>query len=106
MGDDPPLWDEGFASHLDGAMMLVGITYNEPSGPRVEQFFGTVIETDEAAGITLRLEGSRSGEIFYLPPDQRGIFPASPGSYRLRETGEIVIDPDYTATWEVTPPRP
>jgi hypothetical protein len=84
--------------------VLVGLTFNEPDGPQLDQFFGTVMSTDPDEGITLRLEGSRSGEVYTLPPDLRAFFPAAPGSYRLRDTGEVVEDPDYTTTWERTPP--
>lgn len=99
-----PKWDKHLAARLEGAVVLVGMTYLEPGGPRVEQLFGTVIATDEADGVTLRLDGSRSGEIFRLPPDLASFVPAKPGSYRLRATGEVVNDPDYTTTWEMTPP--
>jgi hypothetical protein len=62
------------------------------------------MSVDPEAGIMLRLSGSRSGDVYTLPPDLRAFFPAPPGSYRLRETGEVVVDPDYTATWNITPP--
>lgn len=104
MNSNRPQWDQAFAQQLAGAVVLVGITYNEPAGARLEQFFGTVTRADEHEGITLRLDGSRSGEMFHLPPDLRAFFPAQPGSYRLRQTGETVVDPDFTATWEMTPP--
>jgi hypothetical protein len=103
--DGRPAWDDAWAAQLEGATVLVGITFNEPAGQRLEQFFGTVISADPDEGITLRLNGSRDGEIYTLPPDQRALLPAQPGSYRLRGTGEVVVDPDYTATWEMTPPR-
>jgi len=102
---DRPAWDQSVADRLDGSVVLVGVTYNEPDGPRLEQFFGTVIAVDEIEGITLRLDGSRSGETFMLPPDLQAIFPAKPGSYRLRQSGEVVNDPDYITTWERTPGR-
>lgn len=105
MDDERPQWDEAFAERLDGAVVLVGMTYHEPSGPRDEQFFGTVIATDQTEGVTLRPGGSRSGEIFRLPPDLRAFFPAEAGTYRLRQTGEVVVDPDYTVVWELTPPK-
>ena len=100
-----PAWDNAFAEKLQGATVLVGITYNEPAGERLEQFFGTVMSADPEDGITLRLDGSRAGDVFTLPPDLRGFFPAPPGSYRLRQTKEVVVDPDYTTTWNMTPPR-
>jgi hypothetical protein len=103
--DDRPAWEHARAEKLVGATVLVGLTFNEPAGQRLEQFYGTVMSADPEEGITLRLDGSRSGEIYTLPPDLRAFFLARPGSYRLRETGEVVIDPDYTTTWDFTPPR-
>jgi len=103
--DDRPAWEHARAEKLIGATVLVGLTFNEPAGQRLEQFYGTVMAADPEEGITLRLEGSRSGEVYTLPPDLRAFFPARPGSYRLRETGEVVVDPDYTTTWDFTPPR-
>ena len=98
------MWDHALAEKLQGSTVLVGITYHEPTRERLEQFFGTVISADSEQGITLRLGGSRLGETYTLPPDLRVFFPARPGSYRLRETGEVVVDPDYTTTWNITPP--
>jgi hypothetical protein len=94
-----PQWDQEKADRLIGAVVLVGMTYSEPGGPRLEQFFGTVISAVENIGIMLRLDGSRSGETFNLPPDVTAFFPAKPGIYRLRSTSEEIKDPDYTATW-------
>jgi len=103
--DGRPEWDCGRAEKLLGSTVLVGVTYDEPAGQRQEQFYGTVMVADPEEGITLRLEGSRSGEVYTLPPDLRALFPAPPGAYRLRATGEVVTDPDYTSTWTFTPPR-
>ena len=63
-----------------------------------------MMAADKSEGVTLRLEGTRSGEVYTLPPDLRAFFSARPGSYRLRGTGEVVINPDYTTTWDFTPP--
>jgi hypothetical protein len=30
---------------------------------------------------------------------------AAPGRYTLRMTGEVVENPDFTATWEINPPK-
>lgn len=105
MDDERPRWDRRIADRLDGAVVLVGMTYNDPDGQRVEQFFGTVVAIDEKEGVTLHLDGSRSGETFRLPPDLRAFHPAKLGSYRLRTTGEVVVDPDYTTTWERNAPQ-
>lgn len=99
-----PAWDQAAANKFVGSTVLVGITYDEPEGERLSQFFGTVMSVNAREGITLRLEGSRADEVYTLPPDLRPFFPARAGSYRLRETGEVVNDPDYTATWAITPP--
>jgi hypothetical protein len=102
--DGRPDWDQAFAERLAGATVLVGITYDDPAGRRFEQFYGTVMKIDPNEGVALRLEGGRSGEIYSLPPDLRGFSPARPGSYRLSQTGEVVVDPDYTSIWTITPP--
>lgn len=102
MSSGKPEWDEAFGEQILGTVILVGITRRTAEGDLQEQFFGTVEHAD-ANGIELRLGGSRSGESFVLPPDPDNIFPAPPGSYRLRQTGELVENPDYTATWLVHP---
>lgn len=99
-----PAWDRATADKLVGATVLVGVTYDEPDGARLSRFFGTIIGADAHEGVTLRLGGSRAGEVHALPPDLRPFLPAQPGSYRLSETGEVVTDPDYTVTWEITSP--
>jgi hypothetical protein len=100
MDDGKPEWDKDFAEKLVGAVVLVGITRIAASGETQEQFYGTV-ERADAEGIEIHLAGSRSGETFFLPPDPRAFFPAEPGSYRLRETGEVIENPDYTSTWTI-----
>lgn len=100
--DGRPEWDHAQAAKLLGSTVLVGLTFEEPAGQRQEQFFGTVMSADPHEGITLRLEGSRSGEFYTLPPDVRSFSPARPGECRLRSTGEVVVDPDYTTTWTST----
>ena len=104
MTDEVPEWDGTLAEKLLGARILVGLTRREADGDHLLQFFGVVTDAHPRDGITLELEGSRAGETYRLPPDLRAFHPAPPGSYRLRQTGEVVIDPDYTTTWEVTPP--
>lgn len=100
-----PAWSDQDAAKLVGARILVGLTYLESTGPRQEQFFGVVRSADSAKGFEVVLEGSREGETYWLPPDLRSFCPAPAGEYRLRSTGEVVIDPDYTSTWNVTPPE-
>ncbi|HRH19598.1 MAG TPA: hypothetical protein PLE81_03065 [Brevundimonas sp.] len=68
--------------------------------------FGEIEIADER-GVLIRLEGERSGEEYWLPPDFGAFQPAPPGDYRLRSTGITVRDPDFTSTWTVDmPPEP
>jgi hypothetical protein len=75
----------------------------EAEGKLIEQqqFFGTVVSADCRKGILLSLKGQRAGEKYNLPPDTRAIEIASAGEYRLRATGEVVADPDYTAMFSI-----
>jgi hypothetical protein len=66
---------------------------------------GEVVSVDARRGIELRLAGTRAGDVFRLPPDLRGIAPAKPAQYRLRATGEVVENPDFTAPWVIHPPK-
>ncbi len=98
-------WDRRRAEEMIGAVVLIGMTYDEAQEPRLEQFFGTVMAADERDGITLRLEGERAGDIFTLPPDLDAFVPAPAGSYHLRDSSDVVEDPDFTSSWTVTPPK-
>jgi len=105
MAEDRPIWDAARADDLLGATVLVGLTRRTPSGDEQEQFYGVVLSVNASRGITLRLEGERDGETYDLPPDLKAFDPAPPGEYRLRSTGEVVVDPDYLTSWTVDPPK-
>lgn len=97
-------WNSSLAETLPGRILLVGLAYfradsNVPF--EQEQLFGRVISADEKAGIVLSLQGSRDGESFTLPPDTRSFQKASAGEYRLRSTGEVIVDPDFTVTFSI-----
>ena len=87
---------------LIGKVMLVGLSYFTHDNVFIEQrqYWGTVIESNENI---IRIRQS-NGEEVTLPPDLRSTEPAPPGEYRLRSTGEIVIDPDFLSTWIVNEP--
>jgi hypothetical protein len=104
--DDRPVWDETIAESVVGKVVLVGLTYLEADGTLMEQqqFFGMVVSADSCKGILLSLKGQRAGEEYNLPPDTRAIEIAAAGEYRLRATGEVVIDPDFTAMFSITKP--
>ena len=95
------LWNEALALELPGKLLLVGLTFTDRActSEQQEQFWGRVVAVDQRAGTQLLLKGERASETFLLPPDMRSIEPASPGEYRLRSTGEVVVDPDYTVTF-------
>lgn len=103
--DGPPLWDKARGAALLGTRVLVGFTYAGPTWERLEQMHGIVTVSDRDQGIEITLEGAKLGEKIWLPPDLDAFTPASPGEYRLRGTGEIVVDPDYFATWVINAPQ-
>lgn len=99
-------WDEAQAERLVGATVLIGLTWLRDDGTsEQEQMFGVVTIADARQGIAIALGGNRAGEAYWLPPDTQHFDAAPPGEYRLRSTGEIVVDPDFTSTWSIGPPE-
>jgi hypothetical protein len=100
-----PHFDEKEAESIIGKHLLVGVTHRnhneEITG--IEQFHGEVIRASREEGIILRLSGS--GEERWVPPDLSRLEPAAPGNYKLKATGEVVVDPDLLSTWTVYPPK-
>ena len=84
-------------SDLLGKTILVGITYYTKDDEFIEQkqYWGTVIEANDRQ-IRFR---QKNGDVFWLPPDLSSTKLAPKGEYRLRSTGEIVVDPDFTSVW-------
>ena len=80
-------------------VILIGLTYYTADRVLIErkQCWGTVVEANEK-GIAVRLN---NGEIFSLPPNLSSTQKAPPGEYRLRTTGELIVDPDYLSTWNI-----
>lgn len=97
---DSPPFDVQIASQLIGKRVSIGLTYVETGqDDRHEQKLGVVEDVSEG-GVTVRLS---DGGTDSLPPDLRPWQSAPPGEYRLRSTGEVVVDPDFIANWRVTP---
>ncbi len=90
-------------SDLIGKTILIGLTYFTADNKFIEQkqYWGTVTESSEEK-ILVRL---KSGELFGLPPNLSSTRVAPPGEYRLRSTGEIVVNPDYLTTWNINRPK-
>ena len=90
-------------SDLIGKTILIGLTYYTANNEFIEQnqYWGKVVESNENR-ILVKLN---DGEIFRLPPDLSSTQIAAPGEYRLRSTGEIVVNPDYLTTWNINRPE-
>ena len=108
MSDQPdgPSWNETIAERLLGKLLLVGLTIETPGQDETEmqQFYGRVLAADPERGIQLELGGEHAGRTSWLPPDTSTVRPAPRGEYRLRASGEVVKNPDYTCVWVLTRP--
>lgn len=89
-----------------GKTLLVGITYYDHQGKEIEkkQFWGAITSITLQKGIEITNLNTKIA--FYLPPDLRAIYPAKQGEYRLKSTGEVIVNPDYVTTWTSTAPDP
>src|SRR5256885_14044718 len=101
-------YDYEKAALLLGKNVLISITVNDSNDRliRNEQYYGAVVEVDEKSGITISLKGFKEGQVFKLPPATHAFHQADRGSYTLKETGEEVVDPDFTSAWTLTEPHP
>jgi hypothetical protein len=72
-------WNEAFAQSLMGRLVLVGLTRQNAAGEEIEttQFHGRVTGAHKTRGIMLKLEGSRAGETYNLPPDTSALHSAT-----------------------------
>jgi hypothetical protein len=88
---------------LVGKYVLVGMTRLDADGELLEkgEVHGRIVSVDPDAGIKVTLA---DGEILTLPPDPDSFRDAKPGIYRLRSTGEEIVDPDLTTVWTVREP--
>jgi hypothetical protein len=88
---------------LLGKYVLIGITRIAADDTLLEkgEHHGRIALVDPDEGIKVVLS---DGEVLTLPPDPDSFHPAKPGIYRLRSTGEEVVDPDFTTTWTIREP--
>lgn len=95
-------YEESFAAELVGTHVLAGVTEMDHAGRvvRQRQFHGTVVRASAREGVILV---DREGREHSLPLDRQAYEPAEPGEYRLRSTGEVVVDPTWLTTWTVQP---
>jgi len=96
--------DEITSENIVGKTVLIGLTHEDKNGEIIEQeqFWGTITKVDESRGIII---SKPTGEEFSLPPALHAFSVAPPGEYKLRSTGEIVVNPDLLSTWTVTKPE-
>jgi hypothetical protein len=89
--------------HIVGARLLVGVTVREPDGTVVSrtQFCGVVLEVADGVVVV-----DKDGEPALLPSDDLAYTSAPRGTYTLSGSGEVVVDPDYVTTWDVTATPP
>lgn len=100
-----PPFDAEIAASCIGKRILIGITYCDQHGKafRQNQLHGLIVSATPE-GVMIELDGLRAGQVWNMPPDFRSITPAQPGEYTLRETGEVVVNPDLIAKWIVEAP--
>jgi hypothetical protein len=98
-GEQPPEPDPERVQQLVGKTLLIGVDYHSHDGQLFEQkqFFGPITEITRQRGIVIRDEITASE--YCLPLDLDNLHPAKKGEYRLRASGCVVTDPDYTTVW-------
>jgi hypothetical protein len=86
-----------------GKVVLVGVTRYGGDGQvqGLEQYAGTVLRISADEGVVLADEDD--GHERYLPPMLDQYQRAEPGEYRMRNSGMIVVDPDYLTAWDLRP---
>ena len=103
---DRPAWHGASEQKFVGKTVIIGLTFLDAAGvlDHREQLHGRIRSADSRKGFEVALEGKRAGETYWLPPDSTAFERARPGVYRLKGTGEDVIDPDFIGAWTVTKP--
>ena len=89
---------------LLGKYVLIGITRISAEGELLEEGerHGRIALVDPDFGIRVVLS---DGEVLTLPPNLDAFREARPGVYRLRSTGEEIVDPDLTTVWTIREPE-
>lgn len=85
--------------HLIGKVILIGVTYVDRADNVLDrkQWWGIVEAASSDVGICVALKNS--SDPCTLPPDLNALRRAPPGEYRLKESGQIIQDPDFLTTW-------
>jgi hypothetical protein len=98
-------FDDELAASFVGKHILVGITYLDHAEEPVEQkqLHGRIVRIDPPRRRGDR--GERFGRGAQAAARSQLIRSRCPSKYRLRSTGEVVVDPDLTCTWVMKKPR-
>ena len=83
-----------------GKLILIGISFVSKDDELIEQYqtHGYIEKIEENGLMRIRRDGL---PIFTIPFDEESISNAAPGTYRERETGIEIEDPDYLTSWSV-----
>ena len=83
-----------------GKTILVGITIFSAEGELLDryQYFGEIVSIGKDA---IRIK-TDEGDSRTIPPDFSGIEKAAKGTYRLKNSGKEIENPDYISSWSVT----
>ncbi len=92
-------------SDFIGKHVLIGITFKNGKGEVVEhvQTHGRIVAVEDKGISVEKADGSGN---FGLPPGTQWLKPAPPGDYRLKSTGEVVVNPDFLTQWTLEESRP
>ena len=87
---------------LIGRTILVGLTYLDSKGAveRQVQYFGTIESVGSDGWMNVERDGA---SVVKRPCDAKAMQVAAKGTYRLRSTGEEIVDPEILATWTISP---
>ena len=93
-------WEE-LQIYIKGKLFLIGLSFVDKNGDLIEQYqtHGTVVELTNDGLFKLEREDN---SIFQMPYDKETINKADKGEYRERSTGQIIKDPDFLMSWEIT----
>ena len=87
--------------HYIGKSILVAWTLVAEDGSVLgkTQFHGSIVSVSESDGIVIERANGKGR--FALPPDLESLEKANPGHYHLKNSEEVVVDPDYISTWTI-----
>lgn len=93
-----PEYDDYVGKHL-----LISLTSLDQAGEvrHKVQMHGIITRINEAI---IAVERQNTGEEFTIPADMDALTAAAEGEYRLKPSGEVVVNPDYLTVWTIAKP--